>query len=362
MDPSSSSITAAVTVEARGVRFDDECVLIPSPQPRSRMPKLLAKPSSFIFKRKDVASPTSPHDHDASRSPAFPRPALSRKFSLNEGKPPPAPIQRRSSLPPPSRARHARRASLPPSHLVTVPLRPCCPNCFSATESAALQGDNWTESFSRAARRRRSASVDNHPCPPHLLADSGATIQWSTVAESTSTTPFLSVLVVDEANRNVTPGATDDDVASAGVSDEQGSNAILNGLDHLSVQDSDDDILPPMLSRHKPWLSPVPSNNPSADDLSPASAAAEDADGLRMCSSPASTSISPPASPLPQTPSSSTFPTPVSSPTISSPTRQREREASPRIPNSFRIPKGASLVRAGSDILKGVRVLGGGPI
>jgi hypothetical protein len=258
-------------------------------------------------------------------------PRISRKFSLNEGNPPPPPIQRRSSLPPPSRARHARRPSLPSSPLLTIPLRPCCPNCFSATESAALQGDNWTERFSRAARRRRSASADNHPCPPHLLADSGATIQWSTVAESTSTTPFLSVLLVDESNHQATPGATDDDAASAGVSDEQGSNAVLNGLDHLSVQDPDDDILLPMLSRHKPWLSPIPSNNPSADDLSPASAAAEDADGLRLCSSPASTSISPPASPLPQTPSSSTFPTPVSSPTISSPTRQRERDASPRI-------------------------------
>ena len=72
--------STAMTVEARGVRFDDECILIPDPQPRSRMPKLLAKSSSFIFKRKlthahDFPSPTSPRDYDAPQSPPSPRPA-----------------------------------------------------------------------------------------------------------------------------------------------------------------------------------------------------------------------------------------------------------------------------------------------
>jgi hypothetical protein len=77
MEPPPTPITAALTVEARGVRFDDECVLIPDPQRRSRMPKLLARPSSFIFKRKqDLPSPASPRDYDALQSPtSFPRPA-----------------------------------------------------------------------------------------------------------------------------------------------------------------------------------------------------------------------------------------------------------------------------------------------
>lgn len=79
MEPHTPPITStAMTVEARGVRFDDECVLIPNPQPRSRMPKLLAKSSSFIFKRKpshEPPSPLSPRDYDAPQSPTSPRPA-----------------------------------------------------------------------------------------------------------------------------------------------------------------------------------------------------------------------------------------------------------------------------------------------
>jgi hypothetical protein len=72
--------------------------------------------------------------------------------------------------------------------------------------------------------------------------------------------------------------------------------------------------------------------------------------------------VTPPSSPLPETPPSSSFSTPLSSPIISSSPHQRGRQSSPRIPNSFRIPKGSSLMRTGSDILKGVGLLGGGHI
>jgi hypothetical protein len=77
----STQLTVAENVEAaRGVRFDDECILIPGPQPRSRMTKLLAKPSSFIFKRKPSPqdppqSPISPRDYDVPQSPTSPRSA-----------------------------------------------------------------------------------------------------------------------------------------------------------------------------------------------------------------------------------------------------------------------------------------------
>jgi hypothetical protein len=77
--PLTITVSENENVEARGVRFDDECVLIPGPQHRSRMTKLLAKPSAFIFKRKpshhDPQSPISPRDCDAPQSPTSPRSA-----------------------------------------------------------------------------------------------------------------------------------------------------------------------------------------------------------------------------------------------------------------------------------------------
>ncbi|KAI0248108.1 hypothetical protein BJV78DRAFT_1285070 [Lactifluus subvellereus] len=355
MESSSLSTLSQVTLESRGVsvRFDDECVLIPDPQPRSRMSKLLVKPSSFIFKRRpsqDPFPPSSPHDDDAPLSPTFPRPA---KFSLNEDKPTPHAIQRRSSLPPASHS-HTHPSHSPPSRPepVTIPLRPCCPNCFSATESATLQGDEWTERFTRAARRRRSASTDNRPCPPHLLAGGGSTIQWSTVAEHPPTA-CQSFLVMDEPYHMADLA---DDVAP-----ESNEREMEQALDHLSIQERVDGILPPLLTRHNRRLSPIPSNNPSTDDISPPCAVAEDVDILSSYRPATSCSVSPPPSPSPQTPSSSAYSTPVSSPTISSSSSQSER-GSPRIASSFRIPKGASLIRASADIIKGVSVLGGPPI
>jgi len=132
-----------------------------------------------------------------------------------------------------------------------------------------------------------------------------------------------------------------------------------NGVDRLSVRDPEDNVLPPLLSRQKQekqkhWLSPIPSNNPSVDDLSPTDAVGEDVDS----SSPASDLISPPSSPTVLTPTSSALPTPTSSPKMS----QKGRETSPRMPGSFRVSKGGALLRAGSDILKGVSVLGGSPV
>lgn len=248
---------------------------------------------------------------------------------------------------------------------MTIPLRPCCPDCFSATERAAIQGDTWTETFSRAARKRRSLSADNRPRPPHLLdTDSGATttatIKWSTVSEgASSSAAFHSVLVVDEADCE-SPSGLADDVAPSSAYNEERASAMRKRFDGLSTQD--DGVLPPLLSRNDTWLSPVPSNNPSVDDLSPTCTVAEDVDGLPTSYSPTASSLSPPASPLPQTPPSSSFSTPVSSPTISSPPQQRGRQSSSPL-TSFRIPRGSALMRTGSDILKGVSVLGGsGPI
>ena len=314
--------------------------LLPPPDPRKHPP--------FYLQR---------HLHTLDVSSPCPRKSLSRKFSLNEGRPP-TPIQRRSSLPAPSRTHHTRPPSLPHTPLVTIPLRPCCPDCFSATERAALQGDSWTENFTRAAHRRRSASTDNRPCPPHVLADSGTTtIQWSTVSDVAPPT-IHSVIVVDEADREVKD--LKDDVSPA--SNDEGLSTTQTRFDHLSVKEPQDDVLPPLLSAHKRWLSPIPSNNPSVDDLPPTCTATEEVDISPTPYPTTSPSVTPPSSPLPETPPSSSFSTPMSSPIISSSPHHPGRRSSPRIPSSFRIPKGSSLMRTGSDILKGVSLLGSGPM
>lgn len=61
--------------------------------------------------------------------------------------------------------RPSRTSSLSPSRsdLITIPLRPCCAACEAATEASRLQGDTWTEHFSRSARRRRTFSAGEGP-------------------------------------------------------------------------------------------------------------------------------------------------------------------------------------------------------
>jgi hypothetical protein len=363
LSPATSIVATPLSSPESRVRFDDECTLIPDPQPRSRMPRLLVKP--FTFKRRHSQdsyshSLTSPHHCHAPLSPTgtFPRPALSRKSSLNEGLPcSPPPIHRQASLPPiPTTSARPRAPSLPPlqrSERVTIPLRPCCSNCFSATERAVLMGENWTEKFTRAARRRRSASTDNHPYPPHVLSGNQAAIQWSShVTETSSPATFHSVVVVDEADHI----ASLESKLTDSPDGEQELADAVNALDHLSVDEPKDGLLPPLLTRRSPWLSPIPSNNASLDDVS-RTPCVEGVDDVPLYL-PAQ--VSPPASPLPKTPPS-VYSTPVTSPKISSSSPQSER-GSPRIGSSFRLPKGATLMRAGADILRGVSVMGAGPV
>ncbi len=219
-----------------------------------------------------------------------------------------------------------------------------------------MQGENWTETFSRAARRRRSASADNHSYPPHVHSENQATIQWSSnVTEGSTPTTFRSVVVVDEADHK-TSLVTKTKLTPEPDGEQELTDA-LNALDHLSTQEPEDGILPPLLTRQNPWLSPIPSNNASVDDVSrtPCTVATEGEDALYL---PAQ--VSPPPSPMPKTPPS-VYSSPVTSPKISSPSPPSERE-SPRIGSSFRIPKGASLMRAGADILRGVSVIGTSPV
>lgn len=219
-----------------------------------------------------------------------------------------------------------------------------------------MMGENWTEKFTRAARRRRSASTDNHPYPPHVHTGSQATIQWSSnPTESSTPATFHSVVVVDEADHK----ASLESKLTPEPNGEQELTDAMNALDDLSVEEPKDGLLLPLLSRRTPWLSPIPSNNASVDDVSrtPSAVVAEGVDDVTLYL-PAQ--VSPPPSPLPKTPPS-VYSSPVSSPKISSPSSQSERE-SPRIGSSFRIPKGATLMRAGADILRGVSVIGASPI
>ena len=63
---------------------------------------------------------------------------------------------------------HTRRTSLPPpsptisrENVTTIPLRSCCADCVPITEECIKEGEAWREKFSRAARRKRSASLDS---------------------------------------------------------------------------------------------------------------------------------------------------------------------------------------------------------
>ena len=195
-------------------------------------------------------------------------------------------------------------------------------------------------------------STDNRPCPPHLLAaTSEKPIRWSPVEESPPSSAFRSAVLAEADDE---AGQTEDAVPG---SDGQGVMQVRKGLERVSVRDPEDDVLPPLLSRHKCWMSPIPSNNPSVDDLLAAHGASEEDE-----SSPASASVSPSSSPMLPTPSSSVNPTPASSPTISFSSPPRGRQSSPVMPGSFRVARGGALLRAGSDILKGVNVLGSSPI
>ena len=59
-----------------------------------------------------------------------------------------------------------RRTTQPEYHRhkdeLTVPLRPCCEACEHITDRSLKEGEQWQEKFSRGARRRRSASLENN--------------------------------------------------------------------------------------------------------------------------------------------------------------------------------------------------------
>ncbi|CAA7267749.1 unnamed protein product [Cyclocybe aegerita] len=186
---------------SRVVRFDNECVLIPEVSRKRSM--VLTKSYSLPLwkKRGSQMSDSEAEDAGAVRSQGArsPSPEDSRVVLRV-----PIPTFRRRSSRSPTRGRSAsaspvvptklpsclvhrapsssptitrrmplspvRRPSLPPNHIdahhqrrkdeMTVPLRDCCHECERITEEPLKEGDTWQEKFSRAAKRRRSTSLD----------------------------------------------------------------------------------------------------------------------------------------------------------------------------------------------------------
>ncbi|KAG5338530.1 hypothetical protein C0989_007156 [Termitomyces sp. Mn162] len=166
----------------RVVRFDSECVLIPEPFKRSKATKTYTLP---LWKKRindtdaDAAagsssplaqSPEETHVVFKVPIPSF----IVRSPTRGRGTSPslkplsPCLVQRDPSSSP-TTPKYVRRASLPlttcniPKHdAPTVPLRPCCANCVPVTEESFKEGEEWQEKFTKGARRRRSASLDNN--------------------------------------------------------------------------------------------------------------------------------------------------------------------------------------------------------
>ncbi|KAF9219042.1 hypothetical protein BS17DRAFT_790063 [Gyrodon lividus] len=186
-----STITTALTSttpaieplydRASCVRFDTQCVVIPEPAHRPRMPRVVTKSYSLpLWKRRTSSSgpsgstepedPSSEENHIVLRVPlpSFSTKAQSPTLSTDHSPLSPCLVHRSptagSSIPgfPPPTRRTPRKASLSPSRsdVLTVPLRPCCAACQPIAEAALVDGDAWTERFSRAAHRRRSVSAD----------------------------------------------------------------------------------------------------------------------------------------------------------------------------------------------------------
>ncbi|KAH7884207.1 hypothetical protein F5I97DRAFT_1672343 [Phlebopus sp. FC_14] len=160
-----------------GVRFDTQCVLIPEPSPRHRMPRVVTKSYSLpLWKRRATIPDEKPEritgdeNHVVLRLPlpSFSKKPQSPSRSADQGVLTPCLVHRSPSSgstspeSPKVARRTLRKASLSPprSDVVTVPLRPCCTACQAITEAAFADGDAWKERFSRAAHRRRSLSAD----------------------------------------------------------------------------------------------------------------------------------------------------------------------------------------------------------
>ena len=232
--------------------------------------------------------------------------------------------------PPRPRLGRGRRPSLPESisrspsspgaiELATVPLRPCCVQCFKVTEACLAHGDAWRERFTRAARNRRNASIDFQMARQNR----------STVAQP-SPGAFAAV-TVDEVAKE---GIVLHDSPESEIQDAQSPRLVIEEAEPWTSS-VPADVLGAGITRR--MLSPIPSRNASTEELTaarkppcPEEVTPEDlakADVLL---------ISPPSSPPPRTPS------------------PLERSVSMSPKHRFKFPASSELLRAGVDMFKGV--------
>lgn len=257
-----------------------------------------------------------------------------------------------------------------------------------------LEGDGWTEKFTRAARRRRSASVDQRPI--QLLGSlrhdlSQAERSKLPLKSLTHDDPPASGSVVyDEEKKEGQPdySEVEREISAHGVpalplSGSAQSPTLftkhptLEDVRETSRQSSrsddvpDDLFLQPMLSRRQ-RLSPIPSTNASTDDLllsTPDLPSAPDGVGP-LVDVPSFITIDehPPASAnteeiTPASPSSSPeIPFPMTPPSClsTSPLKLSSSPDTGRHHSPFHLSRKTLLLRAGADILKGVNSLSGG--
>lgn len=115
---------------------------------------------------------------------------------------------------------HVRRPSLPlppRPDAVTVPLRPCCAECFSVTEESVNGGGDWQEKFTRGARRRRNSSADTHA---HYHAQRHRTLRDNLPG-------FGAVVSVDEVDQRHGISRTAATPAPLPIEDGEGEGGLL---------------------------------------------------------------------------------------------------------------------------------------
>jgi hypothetical protein len=250
---------------------------------------------------------------------------------------------------------------------VKIPLRSCCENCVHITEESLKEGIEWREKFSRAARRKRSSSLDS----------SGfAGIATFEVGSSFSASLGLNVDEVDKRrhSREFTEQEIESSVSSDNSDDGRRSSKETPRVSPIEEED-DDQLFPLPSPRRTPSSSPVPSphtstfclgSSSSRDSLTNSVASSDDSMSRVRKTRCERGMLTPDASPsiptyvpsslqregrlfqnakpvsIPHAP-----PAPLTRTPSSSPERKRRRP-------SFTLPTPTQFLKAGADALKGV--------
>ncbi|KAF9007878.1 hypothetical protein BDQ17DRAFT_1350153 [Cyathus striatus] len=284
---------------SRIVRFDNECVLIPDTH-RTKSPRMLTKSYSLpLWKRRNT--PSSDTEATLGEEPPLPSspgeltfiphtrsPTRGRSSSMSPSTPlSPCLVQRTTSASPVLHYKRpappVQRPSLPIYHrhkdesALTIPLRACCPDCERITEECLKEGEQWQEKFTKGARRRRSASLDN--ATPYASTSANPAGFTAIAAVSGSGTAVIPTTRTNNPplrlsrshHTNFSFGST----TSASDTNTLSTSPVHSSLDkHIPrsspIQEEDEAQLFPLPKRspsNSPRTSPVPSPNGSSASL-----------------------------------------------------------------------------------------------